>query len=203
MIDNFENERSIYVVLEYLNGGDLYDFMLKRGFDLPEKMGIKFSYMLCCSLSYLHSYGIVHRDLKLENIMMTARDDTGIPKLVDFGLAKIIGPDESASEPFGTVAYAAPEVNKGSHYTKMVDVWSIGVIMYALLSGTLPFEGRDQKETAKLVIEKPLSYRSPKWPNIPLEAKDLVTKMLIKDPDQRITLDEVLENPWIKQGEFL
>lgn len=113
MVDNFENERSIYVVLEYLEGGDLYDFMLKRGFDLPEKMALKFSYELCCSLQYLHSYGIVHRDLKLENIMMTKRDDSGVPKLVDFGLAKIIGPDEYASEPFGTVAYAAPEVIKG------------------------------------------------------------------------------------------
>ena len=131
---------------------------------------------------------------------MTARDDSGIPKLVDFGLAKIIGPDEYASEPFGTVAYAAPEVIKGQHYTKMVDVWSIGVIMYALLSGTLPFEGKDQKETAKLVVEKPLGYRSPKWPGIAPVAKDLVTKMLAKDPKQRIQLEEVLENSWIKQG---
>jgi len=75
--------------------------------------------------------------------------------------------------------------------------------MYALLSGTLPFEGKDQKETAKLVVEKPLTYRSPKWPKIPIAAKELVTKMLIKDPKARIGLDAVLVNPWLKQAEQL
>jgi len=133
--------------------------------------------------------------------MMTDTTERSVPKLVDFGLSKMIGPDETANEAFGTVAYAAPEVILGRQYNKSVDVWSLGVIFYAMLSGTLPFEAGNQKETAKLVVEKPLGYRSPKWPKIPPAAKELVTKMLIKEKEKRITLDEVLDNPWLKEAE--
>jgi len=82
----------------------------------------------------------VHRDLKLENIMMTDGDDRGKPKIVDFGLSKIIGPTETASEPFGTLGYVAPEVLKKQPYTYSCDIWSLGCILYALLSGSLPFD---------------------------------------------------------------
>lgn len=81
----------------------------------------------------------MHRDLKLENIMMTNTKETSIPKLVDFGLSKIIGPSETANDPFGTVGYAAPEILKKNSYTKSIDLWSLGVIIYCLLSGVLPF----------------------------------------------------------------
>jgi serine/threonine protein kinase len=82
----------------------------------------------------------VHRDLKLENIMMSDSTDKGIPKIVDFGLAKIIGPHETANEPFGTLGYVAPEVLKKQPYTFSCDVWSFGCIIYAMLSGSLPFD---------------------------------------------------------------
>lgn len=89
---------------------------------------------------YLHEFGIVHRDLKLENIMMSDTTDEAVPKIVDFGLAKIIGPSNTAQEPFGTLGYVAPEVLRKQPYTFSCDVWSIGCIIYALLSGSLPFD---------------------------------------------------------------
>ena len=91
--------------------------------------------------------------MKLENIMMSNGSDQGIPKLVDFGLAKIIGPSETATEPFGTLGYVAPEVLKKQPYTYSCDVWSFGCIIYALLSGSLPFDHEDQKETIRMTLE--------------------------------------------------
>lgn len=81
----------------------------------------------------------MHRDLKLENIMMTDKSELSTPKLVDFGLSKIIGPMEKAIDPFGTVGYAAPEILKKRAYSKEIDLWSLGIIIYALICGSLPF----------------------------------------------------------------
>lgn len=92
------------------------------------------------AIKYLHSYGIVHRDLKLENVMMSDNTETSVPKLVDFGLAKMIGPNELALEPFGTLGYVAPEVLQKKPYSFSCDLWSYGCIIYALLSGSLPFD---------------------------------------------------------------
>jgi serine/threonine protein kinase len=98
----------------------------------------------------------VHRDLKLENVMMSDSTNNARPKLVDFGLAKIIGPNEKANEPFGTLGYVAPEVLQKKPYSFSCDVWSIGCIMYALLSGTLPFDHESQRETIRMTIEEQL-----------------------------------------------
>ena len=92
------------------------------------------------AIKYLHSYGIVHRDLKLENVMMSDNTEISVPKLVDFGLAKMIGPNELALEPFGTLGYVAPEVLQKKPYSFSCDLWSYGCIIYALLSGSLPFD---------------------------------------------------------------
>ena len=98
------------------------------------------TYQIARGVLYLHEFGIVHRDLKLENIMMSDGTDNAVPKIVDFGLAKIIGPSNTAMEPFGTLGYVAPEVLRKQPYTFSCDVWSLGCIIYALLSGSLPFD---------------------------------------------------------------
>jgi len=105
----------------------------------------------------------VHRDLKLENIMMTDDSNTASPKLVDFGLAKIIGPSETAVEPFGTLGYVAPEVLKKEPYTTSCDLWSIGCIIYALISGSLPFDHESNKETIRMTLNDPLVFDLPCW----------------------------------------
>ena len=110
LIDLFENQEYYYIVLECMQGGDLFDYISKLNYDLGETRCRQLSYQIGLGIKYLHSYGIVYRDLKLENVMMSNNSDTGIPKLADFGLAKMIGPNEKTDEPFGTLGYVAPEI---------------------------------------------------------------------------------------------
>ena len=116
---------------------------------------------MALGIKYLHNYGIVHRDLKLENIMMTDTTEQSVPKLVDFGLAKIIGPNEKASEPFGTLGYVAPEILEKKPYSYSCDLWSLGCIIYALLRSSLPFDHDQQKQLIKMTCEDPVVFDSP------------------------------------------
>ncbi len=140
LLDLFENLEHYYIVLECMEGKDMFDYLKSRSFQITEERAKELMMQLILAVQYLHSYGIVHRDLKLENIMMTDNSEQSVPKLVDFGLAKILGPTEKSDEPFGTLGYVAPEVLKKEPYSFSCDLWSLGCICYALLSGSLPFD---------------------------------------------------------------
>ena len=158
------------------------------------------TYQIAIGVKYLHEFGIVHRDLKLENIMMSDSSDGAIPQIVDFGLAKIIGPSNTASEPFGTLGYVAPEVLRKQPYTFSCDVWSLGCIIYALLSGSLPFDHESQKETIRMTLSDELVFDLPCWDDVSPDAKDLVKKLMQKDPRNRISLANMLAHPWFNQA---
>jgi serine/threonine protein kinase len=128
--------------------------------------------------------------------MMSDNSEKSIPKVVDFGLAKIIGPNETATEPFGTLGYVAPEVLKKQPYSFSCDVWSLGCIIYAMLSGSLPFDHESQQETIRMTLEDKLVFDLDCWKNISSDAKDLISKLLLKDAKARITLDEALDHRW-------
>lgn len=130
--------------------------------------------------------------------MMTDNSETSVPKLVDFGLAKIIGPTEKSDEPFGTLGYVAPEVLKKELYSFSCDLWSIGCISYALMSGSLPFDHQSQQETIKMTLNSPLVFDLPCWKNVSDTCKDFIAGLLVKDPNQRLTLDKALNHPWMK-----
>lgn len=140
LVDIFENSDHYYIVLEYIAGKDMFNYIKQRNFVLSEDRVKQLMWQIVQAVKYLHGFGIVHRDLKLENIMMTDTSDTAKPKIVDFGLAKMISPNETASEPCGTLGYVGPEILKKMPYSFSCDIWSIGCIMYALLSGSLPFD---------------------------------------------------------------
>ena len=154
---------------------------------------------MALGIKYLHKYGIVHRDLKLENIMMTDTTEKSVPKLVDFGLAKMIGPNERATEPFGTLGYVAPEILEKKPYTFSCDLWSLGCIVYALLCSSLPFDHDSQKETIRMTCEDRVVFDSPQWCDYSPECTDLIFRLLIKRPEERITLDQALAHPWFKK----
>jgi serine/threonine protein kinase len=149
MLDVFENTEHIYIVTEVLEGGDLFSFLEKRRFRLPELRTAKIIHSLAAGLYYLHSYGIVHRDIKPENILMVDKSEESDVKIVDFGLSKMIGPSQLCTEPYGTLAYVSPEVLFQKPYGKSVDVWGLGVLTYLMLVGSLPFDDEDDREVAQ------------------------------------------------------
>jgi serine/threonine protein kinase len=167
LYDIFENADFIYIskdnlitVMEFCSGGDLFSYIEKRGFRMPEARAASIVHKLSTAVYYIHSYGIAHRDLKPENILMTDNTEDADIRLLDFGLSKIIGPTETCTEPFGTLvlilltqSYVAPEILLEKPYTKAVDIWSIGIITFLLVVGYLPFDDeKSEREIARLEI---------------------------------------------------
>lgn len=196
LIDLFENQETYFMVIEYMQGGDLFDFAQMRKFRIPEPEVKRIAYRIGLSIQYLHSFGIVHRDLKLENVMMSDKSDKAVPKLVDFGLAKLIGPNEKADEPFGTLGYIAPEVLNKEPYSFSCDVWSYGCIIYALMCGYLPFDNEDPKIVMKMTNECDLIFDEDPWNNFSSKVKSLLKQLLEKDPAKRLSLDQALKHRW-------
>ena len=143
LVDLFENVDYFYIILDYMQGADLFDYLTEREFKLSENRVREISFQLAQGLKYLHSFGIVHRNLTLENIMMTDTTEASVPKLVDFGLSKMIGPQEKADEPFGTLGYVAPEILAKKPYNLSCDIWSLGCIIYAMVCSSLPYDSDD------------------------------------------------------------
>jgi len=171
LLDIFENETTLFLVLEYLPGGDMFDYLQERGFDIDESQAKEFVKKIANALEYLHSYGIAYRDLKPENILMNSKNDDADIKLSDFGLSKIIAPNERSDEPFGTISYAAPEVLLGEEYDKSVDLWSLGVVSYLLVSGTLPFDDDNEDLILERAINDEPDYQSPWIAKVSREGK--------------------------------
>ena len=177
--DVFENRTFIYIIMEYCKGGDLFSFLEKRNFKISEHRAAQIIKQLLTALYYLHSFGIVHRDLKPENVMMINETENSDIRLVDFGLSKLIGPNETCAEPFGTMGYAAPEVLQGKPYDKSVDSWSMGIVSYLLITGCLPFDDEDNQEIIRQTICDPVPYPKYLWTQFSQEAKNFVMSKCI------------------------
>ena len=202
LYDIFENVNYFYIIMEYCEGGDLFSYLEDRHFRLPEQQVAKFMHKMCAAIYYIHSYGITHRDLKPENVLMTSKNDEADLRILDFGLSKIIGPDEKCTEPYGTLSYVAPEVLLDVPYGKEVDLWALGVITYLMLSGSLPFDDKHSEEAiAKKTVIEPPPYKGIIWKKISNEARDFVGKLLEKDPEKRMNIKEALEHEWFHKFE--
>ena len=200
LYDVFENIDYIYIIMEYCSGGDLFSFIKKRNFMLKEEKVVVIMYKLCKAVYYVHSYGIAHRDIKPENVLLTSESEDADVRLLDFGLSKIVGPNQKCTEPYGTLTYCAPEIILDKPYLKTVDSWSLGVMTYLMLSGSLPFSGKDEHEIAKNVVYSKVDFdRKPIWKEISREAKDFISKLLEKDLKKRIEMKAALEHPWFKK----
>lgn len=138
------------------------------------------------------------RDIKPENFLLYAENDDSHIKLIDFGLAKRVGQNEVMNAPNGTPYYIAPEVLKGS-YTTQCDNWSMGIVLFIMLSGKPPFGGKSNKEIIDNVLRGSYSFSNPVWENISADAKDLIDKLLERQADMRLTAEEAYNHPWIQQ----
>eukprot|EP01114_Cavostelium_apophysatum_P007077 TRINITY_DN1876_c0_g1_i3.p1 TRINITY_DN1876_c0_g1~~TRINITY_DN1876_c0_g1_i3.p1 ORF type:complete len:491 (-),score=180.47 TRINITY_DN1876_c0_g1_i3:220-1692(-) len=195
IIDLFETEDTLYMILELIKGGDLFDAVVNKEYYSEDEARVIFG-QLASAVGYLHDQQIAHRDLKPENILM--KDASNI-KLSDFGLSKIVGEEQMMKTLCGTPQYLAPEIifasqgiGKGS-YSKAVDLWSMGVILYILLAGFPPF-GDNSFEKIK---KGQYSFKDPRWKAVSDEAKDLITKLMTVDVDKRCTINGIFEHKWM------
>mmetsp|Transcript_17365 Transcript_17365/g.31331 ORF Transcript_17365/g.31331 Transcript_17365/m.31331 type:complete len:486 (+) Transcript_17365:3077-4534(+) len=178
-----------YLVMEYVAGGDIYSLLERRG-KMSEQEVRGYFHQIVAGIEYCHYHRVTHRDIKPENLLL---DDENNVKIADFGLVNLMKDGEFCKTSCGSPNYAAPEVINGNKYCgPEVDVWSIGVVTYALLAGVLPF---DEPSIPSLFAKiRSASFRIPRHFS-PL-ARDLIERMLSPDPVARITLSQVKEHPW-------
>ena len=204
LLDHFENGEYIFIVMEYIKGGSLTDYMKKKNFNFTERRAAELIYQLAKGLKYLHKYGIIHRDLKPDNIMLTEATDKGNIKIMDFGLSKILGKKEKSIDGFGTLTFVSPEVLIRKPYNKEVDIWSLGVILYLMLSGDLPFDDPDDNEQkiAKAIVYQEVKFPQEKFGKRSKAVIELIKGCLTKEPKNRIKIEEILKGEWMKQQLF-
>lgn len=181
--DVFEGEMELFLVLEYVEGGELFDFLVNKG-RLPPGEALEFFKQIIYGLHYAHSFSIIHRDLKPENILIASLKPP-LLKIADWGMAAFALPSFELETSCGSPHYASPEIVNGEKYQgTATDIWSCGVILFALLTGRLPFDDRNIRNLLSKV--KAGRYDMPNWVD-PL-AKDLLAKMLVVDAKKRITV---------------
>ncbi|KAG2357325.1 kinase-like domain-containing protein [Suillus spraguei] len=192
--DVFEGEKELYLVLEYVEGGELFDFLVNRG-RLPPLEALSFFKQIVYGLNYAHTFSIIHRDLKPENILIHSLKPPLI-KLADWGMAAFAPPALQLETSCGSPHYASPEIVNGLKYRgNATDIWSCGVILFALLTGRLPFDDKNVRILLSKV--KAGKYDIPAY--IDPQAKDLLTRMLVVDVSRRITIPEIMTHPWFNK----
>lgn len=196
--DIFVRRKRIHFVMEYVPGGELFDLVAANTiFTEPRAASVMRD--LLRAVGYLHTRGIAHRDVKLENLLCMRNTWPLQVKLADFGFANHIRgeSDKMLSSFVGTPYYIAPEMLLSKGHGRPVDIWACGVVMYILLSGKFPFGGETEKEYYSRVLSREAYFPSQEWASVSQGAKDLVAAMLCKDPSKRLTAEECLNHPWI------
>ncbi|KAM4612995.1 NUAK family SNF1-like kinase 2 [Polymixia lowei] len=188
----FENKDKIVIVMEYASRGDLYDYICEKQ-RISERDARHFFRQIVSAVHYCHQNGIVHRDLKLENILL---DGNGNVKIADFGLSNLYHGDEYLQTFCGSPLYASPEIVNGRPYRgPEVDTWSLGVLLYTLVHGAMPFDGNNHK-----ILVQQISTGNYRKPVNPSDACGLIRWMLMVNPERRATVEEIAGHWWLNWG---
>lgn len=191
-----DNDDVLYMVFEMCHKGPIQDVKLSGKFDsYGEEESRKYFRDLLLGVEYLHENGIAHRDLKPDNILLL---NDGTLKIADFGVSEIFQGDDKITGSAGSPAFMAPELLEASqkeYHAKAIDIWAVGVILYCLNFGTLPFLGVNVLEIRDAIVTQDFIVPDDTNP----ELKDLLTRLLCKDPQQRITMDELRVHPWVTE----
>ena len=195
IFETYETKKHICIVMEYICAGDLLTYIKKRS-KLTEPVAKFIFKQIILGIKHIHDNGIIHRDIKLDNILLDL--DNNI-KICDFGVSRKVNNGDILFEQCGTPAYIAPEILINKGYEGFgVDIWSAGVVLYAMLSGNVPFRGNNLKELHDLIING--TYKEIK--GISTEAEDLLKKILEVEPKNRIKTEEILVHPWLVDLDF-
>ncbi|XP_021346443.1 twitchin-like isoform X8 [Mizuhopecten yessoensis] len=195
--DAFEDKYEMILVLEFLAGGELFDRIAADDYKMNEAEVINYIRQVCDGLRHMHENSIVHLDIKPENVMCETKKSTGV-KIIDFGLATKLNPDEKVKVTTATAEFAAPEIVDREHVGFYTDMWAVGVLAYVLLSGLSPFAGEDDLETLQNVSMCDWEFAEEAFSSISPEAKDFIRKLLVKQPTRRMTVHECLDHAWLK-----
>ncbi|CAM8910232.1 unnamed protein product [Rhodiola kirilowii] len=192
----FEDDHAVHIVMELCEGGELFDRIVARG-RYTERAAANVTRTIVELVQMCHKHGVIHRDIRPENVLFTNENETASLKLIDFGLSTFSKPGEIFHDIIGSPYYMAPEVLR-RNYGPKIDVWSAGVTLYILLSGVPPFWAETKIGIAQAIIRSVIDYNRDPWPDVSDDAKDLLYKMLDPDPDHRITAQEALDHPWLQ-----
>lgn len=199
MYEYFEDDDSIYLVLEKCEGGELFDRIIEKEF-FSEKEAARIFKQILQAINYCHNNGVCHRDLKPENFIFATKEESSDIKIIDFGLSKIFDPTTQGYSLMqtgcGTPYYISPEVLT-HNYNHMCDMWSAGCILYVLLCGYPPFFGDDDREIIEAVRLGEFDFDGEEWEDVSVEAKDLISRLISK-PEVRLSANEALKHPWVK-----
>uniref|UniRef100_A0A8C5RD66 BR serine/threonine kinase 2 n=1 Tax=Laticauda laticaudata TaxID=8630 RepID=A0A8C5RD66_LATLA len=191
--DVYENKKYLYLVLEHVSGGELFDYLVKKG-RLTPKEARKFFRQIVSALDFCHSYSICHRDLKPENLLLDEKNNI---RIADFGMASLQVGDSLLETSCGSPHYACPEVIKGEKYDgRRADMWSCGVILFALLVGALPFDDDNLRQLLEKV--KRGIFHMPHF--IPPDCQNLLRGMIEVEPEKRLSLEQIQKHPWFLGG---
>ncbi|XP_058655413.1 myosin light chain kinase 3 isoform X3 [Onychostoma macrolepis] len=192
----YESRNDVILVLEYVDGGELFDRIIDENYKLTELDTVMFIRQICEGLRYMHKMYILHLDLKPENILCVSRLTNKV-KIIDFGLARKYQPREKLRVNFGTPEFLSPEVVNYDFVSFNTDMWSLGVITYMLLSGFSPFLGDDENETLNNILACKWNFEEDEFSEVSEEAKDFISKLLVVDKSWRIGATEALKHPWL------
>eukprot|EP00183_Erythrolobus_madagascarensis_P002391 CAMPEP_0185849896 /NCGR_PEP_ID=MMETSP1354-20130828/4233_1 /TAXON_ID=708628 /ORGANISM="Erythrolobus madagascarensis, Strain CCMP3276" /LENGTH=416 /DNA_ID=CAMNT_0028550501 /DNA_START=68 /DNA_END=1318 /DNA_ORIENTATION=+ len=196
--DIFDTPSHMHIVLEYIRGGELFDKIASAG-RFSEKNASMIARQMFAGLQYLHIHDIVHRDIKPENVLCANEDWPVHIKLCDFGLAEVVAESkkDTSAGLVGTPGYVAPEVVRRQHIGPPVDMWACGVLLYIMLSGKMPFFGRDEIECLRRIARGMYDFPDREWRNISPIARSLVKGLLCLDQEKRLSASAALHHPFI------
>jgi serine/threonine protein kinase len=187
----FYDNKRIYLILEYSPGGELYKQLTRLG-KFSERRAAKYIVDLAMAFDYCHKKHVIHRDIKPENLLLGPHHEI---KIADFGWS-VHAPTSRRQTLCGTLDYLPPEMVEGREHDEMVDVWGLGVLLYEFLTGYPPFEAEGHSATYRRISRVDLKFPR----NFPEDAMDLIRKLLVKDPRQRMALANIPHHPWVKRN---
>jgi len=195
--DIFDTNKTLYVVMEFIGGGDLFEVISTRAEEFSEREAANVVKEILEGIKYLHDRNIAHRDIKPENILCVSDSFPLRIKLTDFGFANYKGSDQMLTF-IGTPFYMAPEIIQNKGHGPAVDIYAVGIVAYAMLSGRLPFETEDMENAYKMIVSGKITFPDAEWRSISPEARDFVQRCLAWEPTERPDANQALAHEWLK-----